>query len=117
MKIGWVLGTKSPHLFFTFGKKTVTHRKRMTSYEPTCFVNSLSVVETYQLTHFLIPFIVNITSEFFFSRNGYLLQLASCTTDGGAASSDPLTSARGSAFVICYPVGGIAAVSIDFSYF
>lgn len=67
MKIGWVLGTKSPHFFFfTFGKKTVTHRKGMTSYEPACFVNSLSVAETYQLTHFLIPFIVNIT-EFFFT--------------------------------------------------
>lgn len=40
----------------------------MTIYELASFVNSLSMVETYQLTHFLIPFIVNITSDIFFTE-------------------------------------------------
>lgn len=63
------MGAKSPHILFYFREENChTHTKRMTIYELASFVNSLSMVETYQLTHFLIPFIVNITSDIFFTE-------------------------------------------------
>lgn len=77
---------------------TIPHTKAVTTYKSVCLVNSLPVAGTCDLNHFLIHFTVNIFSLIFISWNRDQLLLASCTTDGdgGAASGDPVTSAKAS---------------------